>query len=189
MKITKKLIYNTIFYGLVIFILTPYGRPKFIQAFSYVKSVILSPSITKKSERTIIPNLNVNFINLLENENINLKDLNGKVVFINYWATWCAPCIAEMPSIQKLYNDYKNKITFIFITSDPKDKIVDFYKKNNYNLPTYGLGSKPPDEIYSQTLPTTFILDKTTKVTIKEKGALNWNSNKIRKMLDILIQE
>ncbi len=189
MKVTKKMISNIIFYGLIIFILTPYGRPKFLQAVSYVKSAVISPSIAKESERTNSVNLNVKLTDLIGNEDINLSDLKGKVIFINYWATWCAPCRAEMPSIQKLYNDYKDKIAFVFITSDSKLKVTKFYLDNNYKLPTYNLITNPPNEINTNSLPTTFILDKKARIVARETGASNWNSSSVRKMLDRLLAE
>jgi peroxiredoxin len=94
-----------------------------------------------------------------------------------------------MPSIQALYNDYKDKIAFVFITSDQKSKVDKFYAKNNYNLPTYNLLSNTPKEISTRSIPATFVIDKKGKIAVKEIGASNWNNSSVRKMLDNLINE
>ena len=189
MKISKKMISNILFYGLIIFILTPYGRPKFLQAVSYVKSMIITPSAKNVADRTPISTMDLALKGMVNAKDINLKDLKGKVIFLNYWATWCPPCRAEMPSIQQLYNDYNDKIAFIFITNDPKEKVVQFYQDKNHNFPTYQLASNPAPEISTRSLPTTFIIDKNGRIVTKEVGASNWNSTGYRKMFDALLTE
>jgi len=189
MKLSKKMISNIIFYGLIIFILTPFGRAKTLQVVSYVKSAVFSPSVTKLEERTPISTMDLDLKGILHANDINLSDLKGKVIFLNYWATWCPPCRAEMPSIQQLYNDYKDKMAFVFITNEPKEKVVTYYNKNNFSLPTYNLQSNPAPEISTRSLPTTFIIDKQGRIVEKEVGASNWNSSGYRKMFDALLIE
>ena len=190
MKINKKMIYNIIFFGFIIFLFTPYGlstKAKLVQGITYVKSMLFSPSSEKIADRKQISSLNTELTAIYDANNMNLNELKGNVIFINYWATWCPPCVAEMPSIQSLYNDYKDKIAFVFITSDDKDKTTKFYEKNNYKLPTYNLTSAIAPEISTRSLPTTFIIDKNGKLALKETGASNWNSAKVRQLLDDLI--
>lgn len=192
MKITKKMISNILFWGFIIFLFTPYGastKAKLIQGVTYVKTMIFSPSANNVEEREKITSLNLSLKGISNASDINLKDVEGKVIFINYWATWCAPCRAEMPSIQSLYDDYKDKITFVFITSDKKEKVDKYYAENKFNLPTYNVLSNPAPQISTRSLPTTFIVDKKGKLAAKETGASNWNSGGVRKMLDKLIEE
>lgn len=193
MKLNKKMIYNILFFGFIIFLFIPYGlgtKAKLIQGITYVKTMIFPPSTKKIEDRITVSSFETKLTGISDNTiDINLKELKGKVIFINYWATWCPPCIAEMPSIQSLYNDYKDKIAFVFITSDDKIKITKFYKKNNYNLPTYNLISAIAPEISTQSLPTTFVIDKNGKIVLKDVGASNWNSAKFRQLLDNLMEE
>ncbi|MCF6349563.1 MAG: TlpA family protein disulfide reductase [Flavobacteriaceae bacterium] len=192
MKFNKKTLYNILFYSFIIFLFTPYGKTtkaKLIQGVIYVKSMVFSPAVKKMKNRVAINSFDTELIGIYNQPNLNLKELKGKVIFINYWATWCAPCIAEMPSVQSLYNDYKNKIAFVFITSDSKIKITKFYQDNNYNLPTYNLASAIAPEISTKSLPTTFIVTKNGKIALKETGASNWNSTKVRQLLNTLINE
>ncbi len=192
MKITKKMIYNILFFAFIIFLFTPYGlstRVKLTQGVTYVKSMLFSPSAKKVEDRILVTSFDTELTGIFNAKNINLKELNGKVIFINYWATWCPPCVAEMPSVQSLYNAYKDKIAFVFITSDATVKVNTFYKKYNYNLPTYNLTSAIAPEISTRSLPTTFVIDKKGKLVLKETGAANWNSSKVRQMLDDLLKE
>lgn len=192
MKITKKIWSNILFFGFLAFLFTPYGtgtKAKLIQGVTYVKTLVFAPSADDVSNRTKISSLNLTLHGISNASDINLKSLEGKVIFINYWATWCPPCRAEMPSIQKLYDDYKDKVAFVFITSDDKVKVDKYYTDNKYDLPTYNMMSNPAPQINTRSLPTTFVVDKKGYLALKETGASNWNSGKVRKMLDALIAE
>ena len=85
-----------------------------------------------------------------------------KPVFINFWATWCGPCVGELPDLQKLFNKYNKTIDFIFINCGAnKEELYDFLKKNNYNLP---LGFDEKNELaYSfnvKAIPMTILVNK-----------------------------
>lgn len=190
MNIKKKHIYNILFWGFIIFLFTPYGlgtKAKLTQGVLYVKGMVFSPSGDEVSERTSLDTYNVELIALANAESINLSALKGKIVFINHWATWCPPCRAEMPSLHNLYKDYADKIEFIFLTTDPKKAIDKYYAANDFSFPTYGISSAIPQQINTTSIPATFILDKEGKVFLKELGAADWNSGKVRKMLDELL--
>src|SRR5690606_9816177 len=76
----------------------------------------------------------------MDGEVIELADQKGKVVFINFWATWCPPCIAEMPSIQSLYNEFKGneKVMFLMVDVDNKpEKSQKFMDKRKFDMPVY----------------------------------------------------
>lgn len=192
MTIKKKHIYNLLFWGFIIFLFTPYGlgtRAKLTQGVLYIKGMVFSPSAEETSDRISLDTYNVAFDALANAENVNLSDLKGKIVFINHWATWCPPCRAEMPSLHNLYKDYADKIEFIFLTTDPKTAIDKYYTANDFSFPTYMVSSAIPQQINTASLPTTVILDKEGKVFLKELGAADWNSGKVRKMLDELLVE
>lgn len=192
MTIKKKHIYNSLFWGFIIFLFTPYGlgtRAKLTQGVLYVKGMVFSPSAEEVSDRISLDSYNVVFDGLANAENVNLSELKGKIVFINHWATWCPPCRAEMPSLHSLYKDYADKIEFVFLTTDPKKAIDKYYTVNDFSFPTYKVSSAIPQQINTASLPTTFILDKEGKVFLKETGAADWNSGKVRKMLDELLVE
>ena len=190
MKLNKKTIYNILFIAFIIFLFTPYGlgvKSKLIQGITYVKTFVFSPSAANVDERIELDTYDFKLKGIANATDLNLESLKGKVIFINYWATWCPPCRAEMPMIQKLYDDYKDKIVFLFLTSDDQFKVEKFYVDHSYEFPTYNLLSNPPQQIDTKSIPATFILDKQGKVAISEFGAEDWNSNTVRKLLDELL--
>lgn len=113
-------------------------------------------------------------------------DLKGKVLFINFWATWCPPCIAEMPSIEKLYGNFKGEENVVFILVDADNdpqKAQAFMAKNGWTLPVYFPGGNIPADYYTGTLPTTVIVDKSGSITYKNSGTADYGS---RKMVDYM---
>ena len=125
-----------------------------------------------------------------ENGNIfDFKSVKGKVVFVNFWATWCPPCIAEMPSIQNLYTDYKDKVEFLLVTNDPYSEINEFLSKNNYDFKILRPVTFNTSVFDVSTIPRTFLIDKTGRIIIDEIGAANWNSDKVRLVIDNLLKE
>lgn len=190
MKLTKKTLYNILFFAFIIFLFTPYGlgiKSKLTQGVTYVKSFIFSPKVTNVEDRTELDIYDLKLKAISNANDVNLESFKGQVVFINYWATWCAPCRAEMPMLNKLYDDYKDKIVFLFITSDDNLKVDKYYTNNDYKFPTYNLLSSPPEQISTQSIPATFILDRQAKVALEEFGPSDWNSSKVRKLLDELL--
>jgi thiol-disulfide isomerase/thioredoxin len=118
---------------------------------------------------------------------IALSDLKHKVVFVNYWATWCPPCLAEMPSINKLHEKLKNnpKIVFIMVDvdNDPA-KATAFLRKHNYNLPVYTTLNQLPDTLLDGTIPTTLVFDKTGVLKYNHSGASDYSSDSFKTFLN-----
>ncbi len=186
----RKHIYNIIFFGFIFFLFTPYGlstKSKLTQGLLYLKGKVISPSLKKQDERSQVGNFDINFKGVFNANDTNLNTLKGKVIFINHWATWCGPCRAEMPSLANLYQDYGERVQFMFLTNDPKKAIDRYYKTNKFNFPTYQPTSRLPDELNTNTLPATFIIDKNGAVVLEEFGPADWNTNQIRALLDKLL--
>lgn len=119
----------------------------------------------------------------------SLEAYKGKIVFINFWATWCPPCIAEMPSMQKIYVDYQDKMVFLFVTTDSFKKANAFMIKENLTLPVYQSVTNPPIEMESSTIPATYLIDKHGNIVLAKIGTANWNSDSFREKLDELLKK
>lgn len=119
----------------------------------------------------------------------SLDDFKDQVVFINLWATSCPPCIAEMPDLQNLYNDYGDKVQFLFVSNEDSDMVNKFMAKKKLNLPIYKPLTQYPDDFSTNSIPTTFVVNKEGQIVIHKVGLAKWNSNKIRKVLDILVNK
>jgi thiol-disulfide isomerase/thioredoxin len=112
---------------------------------------------------------------------VNLKEQKGKVVFVNFWAPWCPPCIAEMPSINTLFKQFKNNPNVLILTVDVDGKFsksVPFMNKNGYQLPVYSFAGPIPDGFLTGSIPTTFVVDKTGKIVIRHEGAADYSNQK-----------
>jgi thiol-disulfide isomerase/thioredoxin len=115
-------------------------------------------------------------------------DLKGKTVFINLWATWCPPCIAEMPDINKLYNDMSSDdIVFLMISLDDDfSKAKNFVQRKEYDFEIYQFASNPPASLYSKIIPTTFVLSPEGNIVVRKQGMAKYNSDSFKEFLKSL---
>jgi thiol-disulfide isomerase/thioredoxin len=112
-----------------------------------------------------------------------------KPVFVNFWATWCPPCIAELPGISALYDEYKGRVHFLLLSNESFDQINGFSQNHGYeSLPFYRYRAVP-DDFSSRSIPTTFIVSQNGRVVLSKKGAARWESDKVRKLLDNLLSK
>ncbi len=117
-------------------------------------------------------------VSTIDKNTFELSGHAGKIVFINLFATWCGPCMNEMPDIQKLYQTYGDKIDFITIDVGGDDIQADtaFAKKNNYTFP---VGNSPDGSLGNymvQSIPQTFILDSDGKIAYYFGAASNYEA-------------
>lgn len=125
----------------------------------------------------------------LDGEGVSLSELSGKVVFINLWATWCPPCIAELPDLIKLYDDYGDKVVFLFISNESLPALKAFVDKKGYQIPVYFPVTGYPADFEANSIPTTFIVNKKGEIVVQKNGVAKWNSNRTRNILNTLIAE
>lgn len=117
----------------------------------------------------------------------SLADLKGKVIFLNYWATWCPPCIAEMPSIDKLHEEMGADIAFILLSFDKDFETAKaFDKRKGYDLPIYAQASNLPTMLQSSALPTTYIIDTEGNIVLTHKGMADYNTAEFKNFLKSL---
>ena len=115
--------------------------------------------------------------------------LKGKVVFVNFWATWCPPCRAEMPGLMELYNQFRNddRFVFLFLNEDSdRAKANAYLQEKEYDLPLHTAAGNVPAEVYSGTLPTTVIINKEGMIVFKHEGLAKYNSDKFINQLRAL---
>ncbi|NVL90148.1 MAG: TlpA family protein disulfide reductase [Desulfobacterales bacterium] len=115
-------------------------------------------------------------IRTLEGKEVPFSQFKGKVVFLNFWATWCPPCVAEMPSIQNLYDSLKDDdIAFVLIADENKRTVRNFMKKNRFTFPVYVQGKNLPDLFNTRRIPATYILDRKGIVVFNHVGSAKWD--------------
>lgn len=116
---------------------------------------------------------------------VDFKSFQGKTVFMNYWATWCPPCIAEMPDINDLYNKVNAQgVAFVMISVDDDfSKAISFMERKEYDFPIYKLSSRRPDVYSSKSIPTTFVLSPSGKIIAKRAGMAKYDTPDFIKLL------
>ena len=155
--------------------------------FLSILSFFLSCKGVKKDKPvTTVPDNTLEKVKLtdLKNNSISLRQYAGKTIFINFWATWCKPCIAEMPTIEKAQNILKNEeVVFLMASSEAKEEIDAFGKAHNFNFNYYQILNS--EELAIEGLPTTFIFNKEGKLVFSESGYRKWDEkNNINMILN-----
>ena len=186
MKITKKQRNNIIFLMLIAVLIIPQTRQP-IQILLHKGLALFSPSTVKEEKRKTISTFDWK---LVDEHGIayDFADANGKVVVINFWATWCPPCIAEMPSLEKLYQKYHKEVVFLIVSNEKQDVISAFKKKNNYEFLAYASVSEPPKDFDLSSIPRTYLIDKQGTIVIDKSGAADWYSEAVTQLLDDLLK-
>ncbi len=144
-----------------------------------------------KSEEVVVKNSVADgyphhlLLRTLDGKWVELSELRGKVVFLNQWATWCPPCRAEMPAIQKLYKSVdKSKIAFVMLSLDDSDqKARDFVREKDFTFPVYRPAGPLPAAFASEAIPTTLVLDPNGQVMQRIEGIANYDTDEFRDYL------
>ncbi|WP_299526985.1 TlpA disulfide reductase family protein [Winogradskyella sp.] len=184
-KLNKR---NIIFLVIIAILIIPQTRQPLQILLHKGLSYINQSSVINESDRVLISYDNWQ-LQSDTNTQLDFKTTKGKVVFVNFWATWCPPCIAEMPSLQALYNDYNDKVEFLFITGDSFKTVENFKKKENYNFEVFNPLNNIPEALTTRSIPRTFIINKKGEIVVDESGAVDWNSKTVRGQLDQLLSE
>jgi thiol-disulfide isomerase/thioredoxin len=116
---------------------------------------------------------------------INLKDLKGKKVFVNLWATWCGPCRAEIPSIEKLYKKTdKEKVAFVMLSLDDNfNSAKHFAKAKHLQLPLYYPAENLPSMFNINGIPATFIFNEKGELIKANMGMDDYNTESYVQLL------
>ncbi|TDQ77438.1 TlpA family protein disulfide reductase [Sphingobacterium yanglingense] len=120
------------------------------------------------------------------------EQLKGKVLFINFWATWCPPCRAEMPSIQKLYDKFKDNdnIEFLIVEIEGDTEGTEkFLTDQKLKLPIVYPNGEIPSNWLGGAIPTTVILDKSGKIAAKEEGMYDYSTKEVEAFVQNLIDQ
>jgi thiol-disulfide isomerase/thioredoxin len=124
----------------------------------------------------------------LDGQPANLSNFRGKVVFLNLWATWCAPCVAEMPGIQRLYEQVDtSKVAFVMLSLDENvEKARRFIKRKAYTFPVYQLTGDVPEAYSTASIPTTFVIAADGRMVVRKEGMAQYDGEKFVSFLRTL---
>ena len=120
----------------------------------------------------------------LEGNRLSFDSFKDEVVFVNFWATWCPPCIAEMPDIHSLYDVKKNEVKFVLISLDQDEsKAKSFIERKEFDFPVYFLRSSLPKTFDTHAIPTTYVIDRDGYIKVENHGMAKYNSERFRDLL------
>ena len=121
-----------------------------------------------------------------------LDDHAGKVIVVNFWATWCAPCVKEMPSFETLYRRFRSQGLTVLAVSLDKDrsaKVQEFVDKYKLSFPVLLDTEGVAEKLYpSFTIPFTYVIDKQGRVAARIDGAKDWESSETFKAVEYLLK-
>ncbi|MFQ5717485.1 MAG: TlpA disulfide reductase family protein [Nitrospinales bacterium] len=131
-------------------------------------------------------------LNNLQGQPENLENYRGKVVILNFWATWCAPCRVEMPSFETLYQRYRSEgLTVLAVSIDKTgvEGVQKFAREYQLSFPILMDTGGKAEKLYpSLAIPATFVIDKTGRVVTKVDGAKNWASRETFEAVEYLLK-
>lgn len=128
-------------------------------------------------------------IKTLDGMDVDFNEFRGKPIFLNLWATWCGPCRAEMPSIQKLYEKVnKDSVAFVILSLDAEDqlqKVGKYVESKEFTFPVFIAGDLPT-QLQVKMIPSTFVVDKNGILAYKKSGMADYDTKQFKKFLDKL---
>lgn len=185
MKIKRKTVLNILLFAFVLsFFMTPLGHFSKVflnRLFASTPDIIDEPSRQKMTSYDWkLKNANWDFFNLHKSR--------GKVLFINFWASWKLPSEAELKGIQELYDEFKGQVDFYIITNEERPPVEEFMRLKKFTFPvTYLIIGEPaPFEILDP--PGTYIIDKNGYIVVKEDDISDWDNHKIKELLIDLVK-
>lgn len=146
----------------------------FVCCFIFVSALLWAQAQTGETLVKVGQKVPAFTVKMFDGTTIDVKDLEGKVVLLNFWATWCPPCRQELSRVQKdIIDRFKGK-DFVFLPisrQDSYEKIEAFRKQTGHQFP---MGMDPDRKIYAlfatATIPRNFLIDKTGKILLAEEG-------------------
>ncbi len=146
---------------------------------------LIKPKITVVNKENLDFDYRGKFLDL-EGHSVSLEDYRGKTIFINLWATWCPPCIAEMPHISDMYHKVKGteNLEFLMIALD-KDlaKSKSFIERKGYDFPVVHASFGLNNSLQSQSIPTTIVVNPQGEIIFYQEGMSNFDTEEFREFL------
>ncbi len=179
---------DAIFVVLIALLIFPSTRTEVASFF--IRLTSLPPSTLEVDEQKTVSaqSLTWNFKDMDGNSR-TLKSLSDKPVFLNFWATWCPPCIAELPGIYELHKVYGDRVNFILVSTESIETVSGFALDKGFEQLPFYQNENVPREFASRSIPTTFIISKNGNIVLDKKGVAKWNSGTVEELLDELLAE
>ena len=117
----------------------------------------------------------------------DLAEFRERVLFVNLWATWCAPCIAEMPHIEQLADRLSDDVAFLIVSEEAPDEVAPFVAEQGWRLPVYTVDAVPP-LFQTGVIPATYVLDEMREMVFKHIGSARWDDDGATAFIENLLR-
>lgn len=168
-----------------------------LEVESNAQPTVLKPFLETALERTALSNLPPPWfpgasstehdnwrIESLDGRRMRMADFRGKAVFLNFWNTTCAPCIAEMDSIGRLEKSLQNdSVAFVLVSPEKGGTVQKFVSDSKFTLPVFVATPDFPSDLRVQGYPTTYILNASGSIVYEHTGAANWDTDDARRFI------
>ena len=186
-SVKREIIEWAIFLGILGFL---FGTGLHTPVFGFIQGLILKTGIIQPSideSNTVVADYNFILMDQ-DGKRVPFSEFEDKVVFMNFWATWCPPCVAEMPDIYDLYGEMQTEeIAFVLISLDDDfQKAKNFVKKKEFDFPIYQLASALPQVYESKAIPTTYVISPKGEIVVTKSGMAKYNTKKFKGFLQEL---
>ncbi|MFY0653966.1 MAG: TlpA family protein disulfide reductase [Cyclobacteriaceae bacterium] len=157
----------------------------------FVQRAVLAPGFIKpdilEEDEQSLASYNFDLIDE-SGKRVSFEDFRGKTVFLNIWATWCPPCVAEMPDINNLYAKVDtDKIAFVMISRDDDfNKAKSFMERKAFDFPIYSQATRLPEVFQSNTIPNTYVISPQGKIVATRTGMAKYDSKEFREFISRL---
>jgi thiol-disulfide isomerase/thioredoxin len=179
---------DILFWLLLVLLIIPGPRKVIATNMNRLVLHLKNPGMLNEEKQVEVTDLDYHWVlGTSKSEPYFLSDLREQVIFLNFWATWCPPCVAELPEIEKAYKKYRNQVAFLLVTNEKPEIVEAFLEKYGYDLPVFYPGTRIPEVFESGSLPTTFIISREGKIVTRKTGAANWDSRATDRLFEALL--
>lgn len=176
---------------ILVFAYTGWHKPLIVQLQrAMIYTGLLSPDISKPP---VVTNHGIYDLTLLDEDGklLSLSEFSGKVIFINFWATWCPPCRAEMPGINSLYSKIQDpKLEYVILTTERDfQKAMDYKASKGFDFPIYQLAGNLPAVYRESAIPRSYVISRKGELIMEHTGLADYDSRKFREFLTLALED
>jgi len=192
---TGRIVRNVMVGLLVFLLLSPSSRTwlqQQLMRLGLFRPNLETPKPSENAGQHVVPTASGPLFSDDNGDLLRVSDLKGKVAFINFWATWCGPCKAEMPSIEVLKDRFEGNegIKFLLVEIEhEQEKAHAFLRDNGLDLPIYYPESQLPADWLTGAIPVTVILDKAGNLAARHEGMADYSRKEVYDFLNELMEK